>query len=406
LEKAPVRPPGTVHRDAACAAPLVDMAKDSAGASLAVAGGLAIWRSRSKKKKKKSPPVNSRRNLLAGGSFNSKAIEAASLATGKLESPLVCALKPFGKGGVRVAWKINGVTLSQDSLCLEARIRNEWVTCESIEHDRSSVSGVKVIRQVTVLEGQPPARTAWRLRSGSGGLSDEVLGWGSSSASKAAASSSSTNLWKKTSGEAPPPTVDGREAATSVNLAGNALAEAPAGSGGSGGDARALLALLHAREAEVCQYLLRPAIDDASSLQKVRGEVEAAVAFDDELATRAHASGQSKGKVFQALLEALRQQGASHAQLDNSSKDVLAGTGAEHAREAFNLSIMEWFSMLQRADALRNLVRIKVADDNDLRTARSGLELAVEFFQALHRLASLRGDLDEFELLREVRLSA
>ena len=44
-----------------------------------------------------------------------------------------------------------------------------------------------------------------------------------------------------------------------------------------------------------------------------------------------------------------------------------------------------------QADALRNLVRIKVADDNDLRTARTGLEECAECFVGIAAGANARG---------------
>ena len=44
-----------------------------------------------------------------------------------------------------------------------------------------------------------------------------------------------------------------------------------------------------------------------------------------------------------------------------------------------------------QADTLRNLVRIKVADDNDLRTARTGLEECAECFVGIAAGANARG---------------
>ena len=48
-------------------------------------------------------------------------------------------------------------------------------------------------------------------------------------------------------------------------------------------------------------------------------------------------------------------------------------------------------------------MRIKVADDNDLKTARAGLELALGFFEALARVAAERGT-DGYQLLQQVEL--
>ena len=63
-----------------------------------------------------------------------------------------------------------------------------------------------------------------------------------------------------------------------------------------------------------------------------------------------------------------------------------------------------WAELAARADALRALVRIKVADDNDLNTAKAGLVVCAAFFADLAALSKLRGGVDEIELLREISL--
>lgn len=65
-----------------------------------------------------------------------------------------------------------------------------------------------------------------------------------------------------------------------------------------------------------------------------------------------------------------------------------------------------WAQLAKRADALRNLVRIKVADDNDLKTAHAGLQLCGEFFDGLAELSSMRGDTDQYETISHLALSA
>lgn len=134
---------------------------------------------------------------------------------------------------------------------------------------------------------------------------------------------------------------------------------------------------------------------------RARESVEAALALDDELDQLARTRGVIKGKLFQSLLEALRAEGAAHAQLDNSVKHL----GGIADATAFGLNLAQWASLTMRADALRNLVRIKVADDNDLRTARLGLVLCAEFFRALGRLAELRAA-PELEVLQSLAISA
>lgn len=96
-------------------------------------------------------------------------------------------------------------------------------------------------------------------------------------------------------------------------------------------------------------------------------------------------------------MEELRAAGAGHAQLDNSVKHL----GGFMFAQEFGLNLALWAALTMKADALRNLVRIKVADDNDLKTARSGLALCAEFFAALARLAELRG-MAEFDVLQKL----
>ena len=102
-------------------------------------------------------------------------------------------------------------------------------------------------------------------------------------------------------------------------------------------------------------------------------------------------------------LEALRDQGAEHAQMDNSSKNLFAGSMV--AATTYKMSLADWARLTYDASDLRTLVRVKVADDNDLRTARLGLELAAEFFEQLSKLAALKGE-DEGLLLQSLRMSA
>ena len=154
----------------------------------------------------------------------------------------------------------------------------------------------------------------------------------------------------------------------------------------------------------------------------------------------------STGRIFQGLLECLREAGAEHAQLDNSAKKQNGGMGV--ARQC-GLDANAWDALAQRADALRKLVRIKVrgahaqsachalptslprrerrpsapppaqaypdvhqvADDNDLKTAKAGLVLCHEFFDGLAQLASLEPDSDggrqkdEFEIFQTLVLT-
>ena len=110
------------------------------------------------------------------------------------------------------------------------------------------------------------------------------------------------------------------------------------------------------------------------------------LAFDDELGALAKGRGVNKGAIFQALLEALREAGCDHGGgLDNDKDDKrLAGMGLE-----FGCSISQWALLAHRAEVMRRLIRIKLQDENDLRTARQGLLLCSAFFEDLAALTLL-----------------
>ena len=76
-----------------------------------------------------------------------------------------------------------------------------------------------------------------------------------------------------------------------------------------------------------------------------------------------------KGKIFQSLLEDLRGAQASHAQVDLSAR-----ANGESGAEVFAIPRAQWVAMQAQADTLRNLVRIKIADDNDIKAARCALD--------------------------------
>ena len=192
----------------------------------------------------------------------------------------------------------------------------------------------------------------------------------------------------------------GRVPATTAES--DAEGEKPASSGGAVTAAppvepsSELLTMLQNRAVEV-EALLRLELTSDEALQGAHERIKSALAFDDELTRLAESKSISKGKLFQAMLEALRKAGEEHAQLDNSGKH-LEGLG----NEEFGLSVAEWAILTQKADATRKLVRVKLADDNDLKTARRGLEECAEFFDGLAQVAAWRGTtlVDSFKALQ------
>jgi len=273
---------------------------------------------------------------------------------------LHAAVKPFGKDGVRLGWQCkDGAIAEGERLFLESCPMGSgaWVEHQEVQPG-GKVSGVTVIKAsaMPLVDGQSgvaPAKRAWRLRSSLGDVSEPTrLG-----EKRSVARGGASGVWRK----------GGGAEITAAKSAGPASSE---GGGGSGGAVRqavaaleglgveALQALVLARRGEV-DCLLRIEMANAADVDKARDRVQEALAFDDELCELAASRGVIKGKLFQALLEELRATGASHAQLDNSCKKF----GGFGVAKEFKLNLAEWASLTMKADALRNLVRIKVADD-------------------------------------------
>ena len=144
------------------------------------------------------------------------------------------------------------------------------------------------------------------------------------------------------------------------------------------------------------ECLLRVPLASAEALATVQERVRAGIAFDHSLTELAHAHAVLKGKAFQDILAALRTRGAAHSQLENSGKDLkeqLAAARAAPARPPppYGLPEVEWSALIGEADGLRQLVRIKLADDNDLKAAQCALAGCFEFFSGLDALAARRG---------------
>ena len=303
---------------------------------------------------------------------------------------LVAAIKPFGKNGVRLGWQIDE-HMSLDNLSIQVKRGGEWVDFGKLQHD-GRTTGFQVIKNAD--GGTAPAQLSFRLRSSDGDLSEGV-------------SLKSGKLRRGTTSIFHAP-AEKPDAPTNVMPTGSAAASSSRLSGAQTSDerndeCRFLWQLVSGRQGEV-ECLLRAPLDSAEALTRARESVTSALAFDDDLHSAAADAGESKGALFQALLEALREQGAGHAGgMDNSSKNLFAGSMV--AARTYKMSLGAWARLTMRAHDLRQLVRIKVADDNDLRTARQGLELAAEYFAALVRLANLRSEA-EYDLLNTIRNTA
>ncbi|KAL3893217.1 MAG: hypothetical protein SGPRY_014383 [Prymnesium sp.] len=259
-------------------------------------------------------------------------------------------------------------------------------------------SGVTVVKSVG--EGKPAPRTlAWRVRLGSQATAGVLVGEKTGGASE--------------EDSAPAVTGHGGNAATSEDDIKSCGFYSCASSGeNTDGPSDDELR----QHLDTMLYLLRVDVS-ATTFEHARTSVADAIAFDDQLTMLSLERSLSKGVLFQSLLEvglrltsradhriehfALRQAGATHAQLDNSAGKK-EGDCSSYA-SSLGISLTAWSQLCLQADLLRKLVRIKVADDNDLRTARTALEECAQGFRmiaeaAKHRLIS-EGDL--FESLKQ-----
>jgi len=160
-----------------------------------------------------------------------------------------------------------------------------------------------------------------------------------------------------------------------------------------------LLEVLLPLQAEA-EFLLRQPLSSAAALQQARDRVTSALTFERMLTQLAADQKVLKGKIFQSLLAGLLLSGAAHqggielsargeeGQPRSSAEADRGGGSAEAA--ALGLGRTEWVAMQASADSMRGLVRIKIADDNDIKAARCALETCRDFFDSLEQLAALR----------------
>lgn len=109
------------------------------------------------------------------------------------------------------------------------------------------------------------------------------------------------------------------------------------------------------------ELLLRPPHSPARA--STRRGVAAGLRFGDELADLAARGGVRQGQVLGWLLGSPHDAGAARARL--------------------RLTADEWDRVAAAAEGLRGLVRLKIQDENDLRTAQQGLRLCRDFFDAV-----------------------
>ena len=191
------------------------------------------------------------------------------------------------------------------------------------------------------------------------------------------------------------------------------------------------------QQADACMMLLRVDWKGVDAVDAVQGRCHHVLHFMDVLTARAKALGTLKGTLFQALLarhnaevqrkrileEAMLEaaaasptgaadggdgEAASRATLDRGDTDGTSASAASSEPEPLPavlqpLSIAEVEALGSAGAELRGLLRIKVEDDQDLKTAQQALAECAAFLLLLRDEAPKRG-LSHAELLKKCDL--
>lgn len=145
--------------------------------------------------------------------------------------------------------------------------------------------------------------------------------------------------------------------------------------------------------------LLRSSIVDEESLSSTQELVAASLAFLDEVKALCSAQAEPPlhGTVYQELLKDLAQCGIAGAMVDNAgvgNQDTVKSMHevAKDSEMAAGLKCADrWAGLMKGANTIRNLVRIKLQDDNDLHAARLALDCCDACFSQLRLHANKKG---------------
>ena len=153
-----------------------------------------------------------------------------------------------------------------------------------------------------------------------------------------------------------------------------------------------VFAELQTRQLEV-EMLLRLQLSSEEDIAAALRRVSQALRFEEELDELATSRDVLKGRLFQAMLESQRVRRAADVVVAEAATEPLEGPrappskgdGSEPSVESqqpplignadFGLTSVEWAELVEKANDLCELIKIKVQDDNDLKTARAGLDV-------------------------------
>ena len=150
------------------------------------------------------------------------------------------------------------------------------------------------------------------------------------------------------------------------------------------------------RWAEV-EFLLRKSIESDEDVEFTLAAAEAGLVFCAQLEHKAKDMGILRGTLsrwllpFDASTSVSEQAGGQRGMLSQAPEPICSRLTEREAQD-----------LIEGANSVRRLVRIKIADDNDLETARTALVTAAEFLQRLSSQAESRG-ITPFTLLQQQR---
>ena len=167
--------------------------------------------------------------------------------------------------------------------------------------------------------------------------------------------------------------------------------------------------------------LLRLHLSSEEVIAAALRRVSQALRFDEELDELATSRDVLKGRLFQAMLESQRVRRAADVVIAEAATEPLEGPRAPPSKgdgsdpsvesqqpplignDNFDLTSAEWAELVDKANDLCELIKIKVQDDNDLKTARAGLSMCKGFLDTLMSSAEQLGSgftaFDVYQLL-------
>jgi hypothetical protein len=150
---------------------------------------------------------------------------------------------------------------------------------------------------------------------------------------------------------------------------------------------------MEVRGSEV-EFMLREPVHSTEDIRYVLASAEAGLMFMDHLDLKASQLGVRPGALSRWILP-FGDDGQSVAAQASATSEVLEAMPPELRRK---LGDKELHYLVKSANSVRKLIRVKIADDNDLQTARDALATAARFFRRVTDEAQAQG-MEPAELL-------